>query len=165
MSKPLVRVVMGSKSDWEVMQHCVSTLEDLGIEAEVRVLSAHRTPEQAIEFSKSAEDAGVELIIAAAGGAAHLAGVIAAKTTLPVLGVPLEGWALKGLDALLSTAMMPGGIPVASFAIGKAGAKNAAYFAAAIMARKDENVRAALNEFRAAQTKQVAAIGDPREDA
>ena len=163
MSKPLVRVVMGSKSDWEVMQHCVTTLEDLGIEAEVRVLSAHRTPEQAIEFSKSAEDAGVELIIAAAGGAAHLAGVMAAKTTLPVLGVPVKGWSLDGLDSLLSTVQMPRGVPVATFAIGKAGAVNSAICAAQIIGLKNPEIRQNVKDDRKKRTEAVLADGDPRE--
>lgn len=161
----MIGILMGSKSDWPVMQAATETLESLGIPHEVRVLSAHRTPDLALEYAESAESRGLEAIICAAGGAAHLAGVIASKTTLPVLGVPLEGWALNGLDALLSTVMMPGGIPVATFAIGKAGAKNAAYFAAAMLARKDEKIRAALEKFRADQSKQVAAIGDPREDS
>ena len=163
MSKPLVRVVMGSKSDWEVMQHCVATLEELGIEAEVRVLSAHRTPEQAIEFSKSAEDAGVELIIAAAGGAAHLAGVMAAKTTLPVLGVPVKGWSLDGLDSLLSTVQMPRGVPVATFAIGKAGAVNSAICAAQIIGLKDPQIRQNVKDDRQKRTEAVLADGDPRD--
>ena len=162
MSKPLVRVVMGSKSDWEVMQHCVTTLEDLGLAAEVRVLSAHRTPEQAIEFSKSAEDAGVELIIAAAGGAAHLAGVMAAKTTLPVLGVPVKGWSLDGLDSLLSTVQMPRGVPVATFAIGKAGAVNSAICAAQIIGLKDPQIRQNVKDDRQKRTEAVLADGDPR---
>ena len=163
MSKPLVRVVMGSKSDWEVMQHCVTTLEDLGIEAEVRVLSAHRTPEQAIEFSKGAEDAGVELIIAAAGGAAHLAGVMAAKTTLPVLGVPVKGWSLDGLDSLLSTVQMPRGVPVATFAIGKAGAVNSAICAAQIIGLKYPEIRQNVKDDRQKRTEAVLADGDPRD--
>ena len=163
MSKPLVRVVMGSKSDWEVMQHCVATLEELGLEAEVRVLSAHRTPEQAIEFSKGAEDAGVELIIAAAGGAAHPAGVMAAKTTLPVLGVPVKGWSLDGLDSLLSTVQMPRGVPVATFAIGKAGAVNSAICAAQIIGLKDPQIRQNVKDDRQKRTEAVLADGDPRD--
>jgi len=161
----MIGILMGSKSDWPVMKAASEALDSLGIEHEVQVLSAHRTPDLALAYAESAESRGLEAIICAAGGAAHLAGVIASKTTLPVLGVPMEGWALNGLDALLATVMMPAGIPVATFAIGKAGAKNAAYFAAALMARKDEKVRASLEAFRAAQTEQVAAIGDPREDA
>jgi 5-(carboxyamino)imidazole ribonucleotide mutase len=153
---------MGSKSDWPVMSAAAEMLASLGVEHEVRVLSAHRTPDLALEYAETAESRGLDAIICGAGGSAHLAGVIAAKTALPVLGVPLEGWALNGLDALLSTVQMPGGIPVATFAIGKAGAKNAALFATAIVGRKDETVRAALERFRATQTQEVAAIGDPR---
>lgn len=161
----MIGILMGSKSDWPVMKAAADTLESLGIAHEVRVLSAHRSPDLALEYASSAESRGLEAVICGAGGAAHLAGVIAAKTALPVLGVPLEGWALKGLDALLSTAMMPGGIPVATFAIGKAGARNAALFAAAILARRDEGVRAKLEAFRERQSEAVAAIGDPREEA
>ena len=126
MAEPLVGVVMGSKSDWDTMSHCVSTLESLGIQCDVRVLSAHRTPDEAVEFAETAEQRGIEVIIAAAGGAAHLAGVLASKTMLPGFGVPMKAWALDGLDSLLSTVQMPRGIPVATFAIGKAGAVNAA---------------------------------------
>ena len=159
----MIGILMGSKSDWPVMKAAADTLAELGIEHEVRVLSAHRTPDLAFEYARTAEERGLQAIICGAGGAAHLAGVIAAKTILPVLGVPLEGWALKGLDAMLSTAMMPGGIPVATFAIGKAGAKNAARFAAAMLALRDERVRSALGRFRETQASQVAAIGDPRD--
>ena len=136
MAEALVGVVMGSKSDWETMRHTVSTLDALGIPSEVRVMSAHRTPDVAIEFSKTAEERGLELIIAAAGGAAHLAGVMAAKTTLPVLGVPMKGWSLDGLDSLLSTVQMPRGVPVGTLAIGKAGAVNAALLAGQILGLK-----------------------------
>ena len=162
MSKPKVGVVMGSKSDWETMQHCVATLEALGIEVEARVMSAHRTPDVAIEFSKTAEDRGLELIIAAAGGAAHLAGVMAAKTTLPVLGVPVKGWSLDGLDSLLSTVQMPRGIPVATFAIGKAGAVNAALCAGQILGLKYPEVRQAVKDDRADRREKVLADADPR---
>jgi len=162
MSQPRVGVVMGSKSDWETMQHCVATLESLGIEVEARVMSAHRTPDVAIEFSKTAEDRGLELIIAAAGGAAHLAGVMAAKTTLPVLGVPVKGWSLDGLDSLLSTVQMPRGVPVATFAIGKAGAVNAALCAGQILGLKYPEIRDAVKADRAERRDKVLADSDPR---
>lgn len=147
---------MGSTSDWDVMQHCVQTLAQLGIACERRALSAHRTPHLAIEWCQSAEARGLKVIIAAAGGAAHLAGVAAAVTPLPVLGVPMESAALKGLDSLLSMVQMPGGIPVGTFAIGKPGAINAALFAAAILALGDPQIKRALDDFRAAQTRKVA---------
>src|ERR1051325_8041522 len=155
MMQPLVGVIMGSKSDWETMSHAAETLETLGVPFEVRVLSAHRTPDQAFEYVESAERRGLEVIVAAAGGAAHLAGVAAAKTLLPVLGVPMESKALKGLDSLLSMVQMPAGIPVATFAIGKPGAINAALFAAAILARSDARTKKALDDYRAAQTEKV----------
>jgi len=153
---------MGSKSDWETMAHTVSTLEKLGVPCDVRVLSAHRTPDQLFEYAASAERRGLEVIIAAAGGAAHLAGVTAAKTILPVLGVPMESQALKGLDSLLSTAQMPAGIPVGTLAIGKAGAINAALFAAAILAGKHPQFRRALRAYRKAQARAVLTQPDPR---
>jgi len=156
MAQPLVGVIMGSTSDWEVMQHCVQTLEQLGIGCERRALSAHRTPHLAIEWCSGAESRGLKVIIAAAGGAAHLAGVAAAVTPLPVLGVPMESASLKGLDSLLSMVQMPGGIPVGTFAIGKPGAINAALFAAAILALSHAKIKKALDDFRAAQTKKVA---------
>ena len=162
---PLVGILMGSKSDWETMEHASKTLEDLGIAHEVRVLSAHRTPDQTLEYAATAEKRGLEVVIAAAGGAAHLAGVIAAKTRLPVLGVPMESKSLKGLDSLLSMVQMPAGIPVATLAIGKPGAINAALFAAAILANQHASVREALERFRAAQAKAVLEQGDPREPA
>ena len=146
---------MGSKSDWEVMRHACETLSHFGVTHERRVLSAHRTPDQAAEFIKTARQRGIRVIIAAAGGAAHLAGVCAAHTTLPVLGVPLKGWALDGMDALLATVQMPAGIPVATFAIGKAGAINAALFAVSTLALNDNELDAKLNEYRAAQTARV----------
>ena len=146
---------MGSQSDWSVMRAAEEALEALGITSDVRIISAHRTPERLTSFIREAEEGGIEAIIAGAGCAAHLAGVTAAHTLLPVLGVPLEGSALKGLDALLATVQMPGGIPVATFAIGKAGAKNAALFAAAIIARSDETVREKLVKFREAQSAAV----------
>jgi len=162
MAQPLVGVVMGSKSDWETMQHCVATLESLGIECEARVMSAHRTPEVAIEFSKTAEERGLEVIIAAAGGAAHLAGVMAAKTTLPVLGVPMRGWSLDGLDSLLSTVQMPRGVPVGTLAIGKAGAVNAALLAGQILGLKHPEIREAVKRDRVERRDAVLADSDPR---
>jgi 5-(carboxyamino)imidazole ribonucleotide mutase len=156
MATPLVGIIMGSTSDWDVMQNCTQTLDALGIPYEKRVISAHRTPHLAFEWCGSAEARGLKLIIAAAGGAAHLAGVAAALTPLPVLGVPMESASLKGLDSLLSMVQMPGGVPVATFAIGKAGAVNAALFAAATLALGDAKIKAALDAYRAAQSKKVA---------
>jgi 5-(carboxyamino)imidazole ribonucleotide mutase len=156
-SKPLVAVIMGSKSDWETMRHCVDTLDELGIANEARVLSAHRTPDATADFARKAEDRGVRVVVAAAGGAAHLAGVIAAHTWLPVLGVPIQSKALQGLDSLLSIVQMPGGIPVGTLAIGEAGAKNAALLAAAILATSDEKVRKSLESFRKRQSEKVLA--------
>ena len=147
---------MGSASDWDVMQHCTQTLAQLGVAFEKRVISAHRTPHLAFKWCGSAEARGLKVIIAAAGGAAHLAGVAAALTPLPVLGVPMESASLKGLDSLLSMVQMPGGVPVATFAIGKPGAINAALFAAAILALGDPKIKKTLDNFRAAQTKKVA---------
>jgi 5-(carboxyamino)imidazole ribonucleotide mutase len=152
---PLVGIIMGSKSDWETMEHSVKTLEELGVPHEVRVLSAHRTPDHLFEYASTAEERGLEVIIAAAGGAAHLAGVTAAKTILPVLGVPMESASLKGLDSLLSTVQMPGGIPVGTLAIGKPGAINAALFAAAILGTKHHEFRSAIRKYRAAQAEKV----------
>jgi 5-(carboxyamino)imidazole ribonucleotide mutase len=163
--RPLVGIIMGSKSDWETMEHSAKTLEELGVPHEVRVLSAHRTPDQLFEYASAAEDRGLEVIIAAAGGAAHLAGVTAAKTILPVLGVPMESASLKGLDSLLSTVQMPGGIPVGTLAIGKAGAINAALFATAILGAKHAEFRVAIRRFRAAQAEKVLAVSDPRIEA
>lgn len=159
---PIVGVVMGSKSDWETMQHAVSTLEELGIQTEVKVMSAHRTPDVAIEFSKTAEERGLEIIIAAAGGAAHLAGVVAAKTTIPVLGVPMKGWSLDGLDSLLSTVQMPRGVPVGTLAIGKAGAVNAALFAGQILGLKYPEISKAVKADREKRRQAVLADSDPR---
>ena len=150
-----VTIIMGSASDGETMQAAADALDELGIDNESLVISAHRTPERHRKFVESAEANGVEVIIAAAGMAAHLAGVTAAHTTLPVLGVPMAGGVMGGLDALLSTVQMPGGIPVATFAVGRAGAKNAALFAAAILAVKDPAIRKALEEFRERQTAAV----------
>ena len=147
---------MGSTSDWDVMQHCTQTLDQLGVPYEKRVISAHRTPQLAFEWCGGAEARGLKVIIAAAGGAAHLAGVAAALTPLPVLGVPMESASLKGMDSLLSMVQMPGGIPVATFAIGKPGAVNAALFAAAALALSDPAIKKAVDGYRAAQTKKVA---------
>src|SRR5215813_7318043 len=158
---PLVGIIMGSTSDWETMEHAADTLRDLGVPYETRVVSAHRTPDLLFEYADGAEKRGIEVIIAGAGGAAHLPGMIASKTVLPVLGVPVESKALKGLDSLLSIAQMPGGIPVGTLAIGKAGAINAALLAAAILGNKHKAVREALRTFRAAQTKNVLSQPDP----
>jgi 5-(carboxyamino)imidazole ribonucleotide mutase len=158
---PLVGIIMGSSSDWETLEHAAKTLERLGVPHETRVVSAHRTPDLLYEYASSAEKRGIEVIIAGAGGAAHLPGMAAAKTILPVLGVPVESKALKGLDSLLSIAQMPGGIPVGTLAIGKAGAINAALLAAAILGAQRPEVREALRKFRTAQTDQVLANPDP----
>src|SRR5581483_11531190 len=153
----LVSVVMGSESDWETMQHCVEWLDQFGVPNEHQIVSAHRTPARMAEFAREAADRGVQVIIAGAGGAAHLPGMIAAQTWLPVLGVPVESRALKGLDSLLSIAQMPAGVPVGTLAIGPAGAKNAALLAASILALTDEKTRAALEKFRAKQTADALA--------
>jgi 5-(carboxyamino)imidazole ribonucleotide mutase len=153
-SKSLVAVIMGSKSDWETMRRAVETLDELHIPNESHVLSAHRTPDATTNFARNAVDRGLRVIIAGAGGAAHLAGVIAAHTWLPVLGVPIQS-KLQGLDSLLSTAQMPGGIPVGTLAIGEAGAKNAALLAAAILALSDEELRKNLEAFRRKQSESV----------
>jgi 5-(carboxyamino)imidazole ribonucleotide mutase len=159
--KVLVGIIMGSTSDWETMEHAAKTLEELGVAHETRVVSAHRTPDLLFAYAESAEKRGIEVIIAGAGGAAHLPGMTAAKTVLPVLGVPVESKALKGLDSLLSIAQMPGGIPVGTLAIGKAGAINAGLLAAAILGAKHPEVREALRRFRKNQTKKVLAVKDP----
>jgi 5-(carboxyamino)imidazole ribonucleotide mutase len=161
-SKALVAVVMGSKSDWGTMNYCVRTLDELGVPNESHVLSAHRTPDATADFARKAVGRGLRVIIAGAGGAAHLAGVIAGYTCLPVLGVPIETQALGGLDSLLSTAQMPGGIPVGTLAIGAAGAKNAALLAASIIGISDENVRRNLEAFRKKQTESVLAARVPK---
>jgi 5-(carboxyamino)imidazole ribonucleotide mutase len=158
----LVGIVMGSKSDWDTMEHASKTLSKLGIEHDVRVLSAHRTPAAAIEFGGGLAARGIEVLIAAAGGAAHLAGVMAAHTQLPVLGVPMESKSLGGMDSLLSTVQMPAGIPVGTLAIGKPGAINAALLAAAILSNKYADISESLAKFRADQTETVLEIGDPR---
>src|SRR3984893_5732465 len=158
---PLVGIIMGSSSDWETMEHAAKTLEELGVPHETRVVSAHRTPDLLFEYAASAEKRGIEVIIAGAGGAAHLPGLTASKTVLPVLGVPVESKALKGLDSLLSMAQMPGGIPVGTLAIGKAGAINAALLAAASLGNKYPKIREALRKFRSSQTKNVLAVRDP----
>lgn len=158
---PLVGIIMGSTSDWETMEHASKTLTDLGVPHETRVVSAHRTPDLLFDYASSAEKRGIEVIIAGAGGAAHLPGMTASKTVLPVLGVPVESKALKGLDSLLSIAQMPGGIPVGTLAIGKAGAINAALLSAAILGAKHPAIREALRKFRAEQTGRVLANPNP----
>lgn len=162
MAQPLVGVVMGSKSDWDTMSHAVSTLEALGIPCEVRVMSAHRTPDVVIEYASTAKERGLEVIIAAAGGAAHLAGVVASKTTLPVLGVPMKGWALDGLDSLLATVQMPRGVPVATFAIGTAGAVNSALFAGQVLGLQHPEIRDAVSADREERRRKALADSDPR---
>lgn len=153
--QPLVGIVMGSASDWPVMDATARLLDEFGVATERRALSAHRTPDAALEWGRGAVGRGLKVIIAAAGGAAHLAGVMAAVTPLPVLAVPMESASLKGLDSLLAMVQMPGGIPVATFAIGKPGAVNAALFAVSILAQSDERLRAALDKYRADQTRKV----------
>src|SRR3954466_3785073 len=155
MASPLVGIIMGSSSDWETMQHAAAQLAALGIPFEKRIVSAHRTPKLMVSYAESAEKRGLKLIIAGAGGAAHLPGMTAALTTLPVLGVPVESKALHGLDSLLSIAQMPGGVPVATFAVGKPGAINAALFAASLLAQSDRATKRAWEKFRTAQTKKV----------
>jgi 5-(carboxyamino)imidazole ribonucleotide mutase len=159
---PRVGVVMGSRSDWETMRHAADMLASLGIAHEVEVVSAHRTPDKLFAYAENAAGRGVQVVIAGAGGAAHLPGMLAAKTRLPVLGVPVQSRALKGLDSLLSIAQMPAGVPVGTLAIGESGAKNAALLAAAIIALHDDKVARALDEFRAAQTEDVLKHPDPR---
>lgn len=159
---PLVGVIMGSTSDWETMRHAAQTLESLGIQHEVRVISAHRTPDLLFEYAGNARERGLEVIIAGAGGSAHLPGMAAAKTSVPVLGVPVQSKVLSGVDSLLSIVQMPAGIPVGTLAIGRAGAINAALLAAGILANKYPMVRRALDEHRARQTEAVLAQPDPR---
>jgi 5-(carboxyamino)imidazole ribonucleotide mutase len=160
--RPRVGVVMGSRSDWDTLQHAAASLAELGIAHEVRVVSAHRTPDLLFEYAEGAAERELVAIIAGAGGAAHLPGMLAAKTRVPVLGVPVQSHALNGMDSLLSIVQMPAGVPVATFAIGKAGAINAALFAAAILATADAAVAKKLDAFRASQTKGVLDKPDPR---
>ena len=160
----LVGIIMGSTSDWETMRFAAETLERLGIPHDVEVISAHRTPDKLFKYAETAESKGLEVIIAGAGGAAHLPGMTAAKTVIPVLGVPVQSKALNGMDSLLSIVQMPAGIPVGTLAIGKAGAINAALLAAAIISNKHTHYRDALNAFRSEQTEAVLAHSDPREE-
>jgi 5-(carboxyamino)imidazole ribonucleotide mutase len=159
---PLVGIIMGSKSDWETMANAAKALDQLGIAYEINVMSAHRTPALVDEYASGAEQRGLEVIIAGAGGAAHLAGVSAARTLLPVLGVPIQSKALNGMDSLLSTVQMPAGIPVGTLAIGQSGATNAGLLAAAILANKHPRIRAALRKYRDAQTQALLTQTDPR---
>lgn len=160
---PRVGVIMGSRSDWPVMEHAVVMLERLGVDCETRVVSAHRTPELLFDYAMSAAERGIQVIIAGAGGAAHLPGMVASRTALPVLGVPVESKALKGLDSLLSIVQMPGGVAVGTLAIGKAGATNAGLLAAQIIGISDGAVRAAVEAFRSEQTRKVLDNPDPRQ--
>ena len=160
--KPLVGIIMGSTSDWETLRGASETLEQLGVGHEVRVVSAHRTPDLLFEYASGAAGRGLEVLIAGAGGAAHLPGMSAAKTHLPVLGVPVQSRTLNGLDSLLSIVQMPAGVPVATFAIGSGGAINAALFAAAILGPRHPQVASALQRYRTAQTEAVLAKPDPR---
>jgi 5-(carboxyamino)imidazole ribonucleotide mutase len=160
--KPLVGIIMGSQSDWETLQHTAATLEQLGVAFETKVVSAHRTPDLLFEYCDAARGRGLKVIVAGAGGAAHLPGMAASKTALPILGVPVESKALKGLDSLLSIAQMPAGIPVGTLAIGKPGAINAALLAASILALDDAGLAGRLDAFRAQQTAKVLANPDPR---
>lgn len=162
---PLVAVIMGSRSDWETMSHACETLEALGVPHESRVVSAHRTPDLLFEFAAGAAARGVEVIIAGAGGAAHLPGMVAAKTSLPVLGVPVQSKALQGMDSLLSIVQMPAGVPVGTLAIGKAGATNAGILAASIVGLSRPQIRAAVEQYRAAQTSKVLDDPDPSRPA
>jgi 5-(carboxyamino)imidazole ribonucleotide mutase len=161
VATPLVGLIMGSRSDWETMRHAAETLEELGVPFEQRVVSAHRTPDLLFEYAASAEGRGLKVIIAGAGGAAHLPGMAASKTALPVLGVPVESKALSGIDSLLSIVQMPAGIPVGTLAIGRSGAVNAALLAAAILAGSDASLADRLRRFRAAQTQAVLDSPDP----
>ena len=163
MTRPVVGVIMGSRSDWETMKHAAETLEELGVAFETRVISAHRTPDLLFEYASAAASRGIRVIVAGAGGAAHLPGMTAAKTHLPVLGVPVESRALKGMDSLLSIVQMPAGVPVGALAIGHGGAVNAALLAASIVGLDDEGVRERLVKFRDAQTSNVLAHPDPAE--
>ena len=160
--KPLVGIIMGSQSDWETLQHAAAQLDELKVPYEAQVVSAHRTPDRMFEYASTAAERGLEVIIAGAGGAAHLPGMTAAKTSLPVLGVPVESKALKGIDSLLSIVQMPGGVPVGTLAVGKPGAINAALLAVAILGNKYPEYRAAYEKFRAAQTERVLSSPAPR---
>lgn len=162
--KPVVGIVMGSQSDWSTMRHAAETLEALGVAHEAKIVSAHRTPDRMADYAKSAKECGLQVIIAGAGGAAHLPGMVAAMTILPVFGVPVESKTLKGMDSLLSIVQMPGGVPVGTLAVGKPGAKNAGLLAAAVIALMDDGVAAALDDFRAKQTASVADVpmDDPK---
>jgi len=161
MSKPLVSIVMGSANDWEIMQQAARQLQDFGVAFDARVISAHRSPDLLFDYIKQMHEAGVQCFIAGAGGAAHLAGVIAGKTTLPVLGVPIPSKYLKGMDSLLSTVQMPKGIPVATFAIGEAGAANAGLFAISMLALNDAQLAQRLSDYRKQQAEQIAATTLP----
>jgi 5-(carboxyamino)imidazole ribonucleotide mutase len=165
VKKPKVGIVMGSQSDWDVMRHAVDMMRQFGVPFEAQVVSAHRTPDLLYRYAEGAEARGLQCIIAGAGGSAHLPGMLAAKTIVPVLGVPVTSRALKGLDSLLSIVQMPKGIPVATFAVGEAGAANAALFAAALLARSDARIAAALDSFRAAQTQAALEMTLPERDA
>ena len=160
----LLGIIMGSKSDWETMRHASDTLTQLNVSHSVEVVSAHRTPDKLFQYAEGAEEKGIEVIIAGAGGAAHLPGMVAAKTSLPVLGVPVQSKALNGMDSLLSIVQMPAGIPVGTLAIGRAGAVNAALLAASILANKYPEIKTALENYRKQQTSTVLANSDPRED-
>lgn len=164
MTTPLIAIIMGSKSDWETMCHACDTLDALGIPYEVQIVSAHRTPDLLFEYAGSAEERGIEVIIAGAGGAAHLPGMAAAKTCLPVLGVPMPTKSLNGMDSLLSIVQMPAGVPVGTLAIGRAGAVNAALLAGAIVANRHEEYRASVKAHRVLQTRNVLDHLDPREE-
>ncbi|MDQ2695334.1 MAG: 5-(carboxyamino)imidazole ribonucleotide mutase [Pseudomonadota bacterium] len=165
MNPPLVGLIMGSTSDWSTLQHAADTLETLAVPFETRVVSAHRTPDLLFQYAAEAEGRGLEVIIAGAGGAAHLPGMVAAKTCLPVLGVPVQSQALNGLDSLLSIVQMPAGVPVGTLAIGKAGAVNAALLAASLLGNKHPDIRSALKAFRQRQTEQVLGRPDPRTES
>lgn len=162
-ANPLVAILMGSASDWPTVQYAAKTLQELSVPYEAKVMSAHRTPDDVVEYASKAEERGIKVMICAAGGAAHLAGVVSAKTLLPVLGVPMKGWATEGLDALLSTVQMPGGVPVGSLAIGKAGAVNAALLAVAIIGLGDAELKDRYRAFRQARADAVRAtvLPDP----
>ena len=163
MAEPLVGVIMGSRSDWETMRHAVETLDRLGVPSETRVVSAHRTPDLLFEYASGAAERGLQVIVAGAGGAAHLPGMAASKTHLPVFGVPIESHALQGMDSLLSIAQMPAGVPVGTLAIGRAGAVNAALLATAVVALHDDDIRQRLVRFREEQTASVLEHPDPAE--